>query len=127
MGIQGYDLLEMAVKQGLPVAMLTAHALSPEALKRCIEMGARAYLPKEKVGEIIPFLEDVLAYDYVPSWKRLYERLKKYFDSKFEADWEKKAGLEWREWGKYGDKDTSAPIKDFVKSAFSSIKESPDD
>jgi CheY-like chemotaxis protein len=96
MGVQGYDLLELAVKRGLPVAMLTAHALSPEALKRCIEMGARAYLPKEKVGEIIPFLEDVLAYDYVPAWKRLYERLKKYFDSKFETDWEEKIGFDWK-------------------------------
>ncbi|MGZ3589869.1 MAG: hybrid sensor histidine kinase/response regulator [Thermodesulfobacteriota bacterium] len=96
MGVQGYDLLALAVKRGLPVAMLTAHALSPEALKRCIEMGARAYLPKEKVGEIIPFLEDVLAYDYVPAWKRLYERLKKYFDSKFEIDWEEKIGFDWK-------------------------------
>lgn len=96
MGVQGYDLLELAVKRGLPVAILTAHALSPEALKRCIEMGARAYLPKEKVGEIIPFLEDVLAYDYVPAWKRLYERLKKYFDSKFETDWEEKIGFDWK-------------------------------
>ena len=93
MGVQGYDLLELAVKRGLPVAMLTAHALSPEALKRCIELGARAYLPKEKVGEILPFLEDVLAYDFVPAWKRLYERLKKYFDNKFETDWEKKTGF----------------------------------
>jgi CheY-like chemotaxis protein len=96
MGVQGYDLLELAVKKGLPVAILTAHALSPEALKRCIEMGARAYLPKEKVGEILPFLEDVLAYDNIPGWKRLYERLKKYFDSKFEADWEKKTGFDWK-------------------------------
>jgi len=102
MGVQGYDLLELAVKRGLPVAMLTAHALNPEALKRCIEMGARAYLPKEKVGEIIPFLEDVLAYDYVPGWRRLYERLKKYFDNKFETDWEKKTGFDWKQPGKRG-------------------------
>ncbi len=95
MGVQGYDLLELAVKRGLPVAMLTAHALSPEALTRSMEMGARAYLPKEMGGEILPFLEDVLAYDYVPAWKRLYDRLKKYFDSKFETDWEKKTGLDW--------------------------------
>ncbi len=96
MGVQGYDLLELAVKRGLPVVMLTAHALSPEALKRCIDMGARAYLPKEKLGEIISFLEDVLAYDNVPGWRRLYERLKKYFDSKFEADWETKTGFDWK-------------------------------
>ncbi len=97
MGVQGYDLLELAVKRSLPVAMLTAHALNPEALKRCIEMGARAYLPKEKLGEILPFLEDVLACDYAPGWRRLHERLRKYFDNKFEADWEKKTGFDWKE------------------------------
>ena len=97
MGVQGYELLELAVKKSLPVAILTAHALNPESLKRCIEMGARAYLPKEKVGEIISFLEDVLAYDYVPGWRRLHERLKEYFDSKFEADWEAKTGFDWKE------------------------------
>jgi len=30
--------------------MLTAHSLDPKSLKRSIEMGARAYLPKEKLG-----------------------------------------------------------------------------
>jgi hypothetical protein len=43
-------------------------------------------------------LEDVLAYDYVQGWKHLYEKLKEYFDSKFESDWEKKTGLDWKEW-----------------------------
>jgi hypothetical protein len=81
--------------------MLTAHALSPEALKKSVELGARAYLPKEKLGEIVPFLEDVLAYDYVPGWKHLYEKLKVFFDSNFESDWEKKTGLNWQEWTKW--------------------------
>ena len=60
MGVRGFDLLEIAVKKGLKVAMLTAHALSPEALKRSVEMKARASLPKEKLGEVVPFLEDLL-------------------------------------------------------------------
>jgi hypothetical protein len=80
--------------------MLTAHALTPEALKRSFDMKARAYLPKEKLGEIVPFLEDVLKYDYLPGWKRLFEKLKGFFDTKFESDWEKKSGLNWQEWGK---------------------------
>ena len=100
MGVRGFDLLEVAVKRNLRVAMLTAHALTPEALKRSFEMKARAYLPKEKLGEIVPFLEDVLTYEYIPGWKRLYGRLKGFFDSKFESDWEKKTGLNWKEWGK---------------------------
>jgi hypothetical protein len=78
--------------------MLTAHALTPEALKRAFEMKAHAYLPKEKLGDIVSFLEDVLTYEYVSGWKRLYKKLKGFFDSKFESDWEKKTGLNWQEW-----------------------------
>jgi CheY-like chemotaxis protein len=101
MGVRGFDLLELAVKRNFRVAMLTAHALTPEALKRSFEMKARAYLPKEKLGEVVPFLEDVLKYEYLPGWKRLLEKLKGFFDTKFESDWEKKTGLEWREWHKW--------------------------
>ncbi len=100
MGVRGFDLLDLAVGRGFKVIMLTAHALNPEALKRSFEMKARAYLPKEKLGEIVPFLEDVLSYDYLPGWKRLLEKLKGFFDSKFESDWEKKTGLNWKEWGR---------------------------
>jgi len=100
MGVRGFDLLEQAVNRNLRVAMLTAHALTPDALKRSFEMKARAYLPKEKLGEIVPFLEDVLKYEYLSGWKRLLEKLKGFFDSKFETDWEKKTGLNWSEWGK---------------------------
>src|SRR5512137_1805605 len=100
MGVRGFDLLDLAVSRKMKVAMLTSHALNPEALKRSFEMKARAYLPKEKLGEIVPFLEDVLKYDYLPGWKRLFEKLKGFFDTKFESDWEKKTGLNWKEWGK---------------------------
>lgn len=100
MGVRGFDLLELAVRRNFKVVMLTAHALNPEALKRSFDMKARAYLPKEKLGEIVPFLEDVLKYEYLPGWKRLLEKLKGFFDSKFESDWEKKTGMHWQEWGK---------------------------
>jgi DNA-binding response OmpR family regulator len=100
MGVRGFDLLDLAVRRNLRVAMLTAHALSPEALKRSFEMMARAYLPKEKLGEVVPFLEDVLKYDYKTGWKRLFEKLHGFFTDRFETDWEKKTGLNWQEWGK---------------------------
>src|SRR5690606_11963597 len=58
MGVRGFDLLDVAVGKKLNVAMLTAHALNPEALKKARDMKARAYLPKDKLGEIVPFLED---------------------------------------------------------------------
>ena len=101
MGVRGFELLDLAVSRHFKVAMLTAHALNPEALKKSFEMKARAYLPKEKLGEVVPFLEDVLSYDYLPGWRRLLEKLKRFFDDKFESDWEKKTGLLWQDWGKW--------------------------
>ena len=100
MGVQGFDLLSLAVRRGFRVVMLTAHALTPEALSRSFEMKAMSYIPKEKLGEIVPFLEDALKYEYLPGWKHLMEKLKGYFDIKFESDWEKRTGLPWQEWGK---------------------------
>lgn len=92
MGVRGFDLLEEAVKRKLNVAMLTAHALDSDALKKARDMKARAFLPKDKLGEIIPFLEDMLTHEYEPGWKRLLEKLEDYFDNQFEPDWKKKIG-----------------------------------
>ncbi len=92
MGVRGFDLLEMAVKRNMRVVMLTAHALNSDALKRAHDMRARAYLPKDKLGEIVPFLEDVLINEYEPGWKRLVKKLENYFDEQFEPDWKKKIG-----------------------------------
>ncbi len=100
MGVSGFDLLESAVKRNFRVAMLTAHALNVEALNRSFRMRAMAYLPKENLGQVVPFLEDALQYEYLPGWKRLMEKLKGFFDSKFESDWEKKTDLPWTEWAK---------------------------
>jgi len=85
MGVRGFDLLELAVSRKLRVAMLTSHALNPEALKRSIDMKARAYLPKEKLGEIVPFLEDILKYGYLPGWKNLLIKMEGYFSEKFKG------------------------------------------
>jgi DNA-binding NtrC family response regulator len=97
MGVRGFDLLDLAVKKNLKVVMLTAHALSPEALKKSYDMKARAYLPKEKLGEIVPFLEDVFKYDHATGWKKLMGTLHDFFNSTFESDWEKKTGMDWKE------------------------------
>lgn len=90
MGVRGFELLDAATKKGLRVVMLTAHALNSEALKRSFEMKARSYLPKDKLGEIVPFLEDVLKYDFTPGWKRLFEKLDNFFDQQFEPGWKNK-------------------------------------
>jgi CheY-like chemotaxis protein len=96
MGVRGFDLLELAVSRNFPVAMLTAHALTPEALKRSFEMGARAYLPKEKLGEIVPFLEDLLKYEYLPGWKRLLEKLEGLFNERWGHYWKRSEETFWK-------------------------------
>jgi CheY-like chemotaxis protein len=89
MGVRGFDLLEIAVKNNMKAVMLTAHALSPDNLKRAHDLGARAYLPKTKLGEIVPFLEDALKYEFEPGWKRLLSALRDTFINLWGRDWEK--------------------------------------
>jgi len=100
MGVRGFDLLAVAVRRHFRVAMLTAHALTPEALKRSYDMKAYAFLPKEKLADIVPFLEDVLTYDYAAGWNRLLQKLHGFFNDRFVSDWERKTGLDWKEWSK---------------------------
>jgi CheY-like chemotaxis protein len=100
MGVRGFDLLEIAVKKNLRAVMLTAHALSTEALKRSHDMGARAYLPKDKLGEVVPFLEDVLTHGFESGWRRLLERLHDYYAALFKTDFVKEIGCDWRKPGR---------------------------
>ena len=97
MGVGGFDLLNLAVSRNFKVAMLTAHALNPEALKHSMELKARAYLPKEKLGEIVPFLEDMLKYDYLSGWKRLFENLRGFFNDHWGKSWQKPETKFWEE------------------------------
>jgi DNA-binding response OmpR family regulator len=90
MGVNGFDLLQTAVGLDNKVAMLTAHALSPDVLKKCYDMGARAYLPKDKLGELVPFLEDVLHYDHKEGWERLHAKMESYFNDRFDPNWKDK-------------------------------------
>ena len=90
MGVRGFDLLDLAVSRQMKVAMLTSHALNPEALKRSFDMKARAYLPKDKLGEIVPFLEDVLTYEFEPGWKILFNKLGGFFET-----WKEKSGYNY--------------------------------
>jgi CheY-like chemotaxis protein len=90
MGVNGFRLLEESVSKGFPTVMLTAHALSPEALKKSIKLGAVSYLPKEKMSEIREFLEDVVLKDGKSAWKSFFNRLGGYFNRKFGPGWEEK-------------------------------------
>ncbi|MBT3258335.1 MAG: response regulator [Deltaproteobacteria bacterium] len=60
MGVNGYGLLEIANKKDVPAVMLTAHAFTPGNLLRSVKEGADSYLPKEEMGNIAIFLNDIL-------------------------------------------------------------------
>jgi CheY-like chemotaxis protein len=87
MGVRGFELLEFAVLKKLPVVMLTAHALSADALKKSIELGARAYVPKDEIDKIVPFLEDVLTLSYESAWLALFKKLGSSFGARFGPEW----------------------------------------
>ena len=87
MGVRGFDLLSAAVHLGFPTVMLTAHALSVANLKKSIQMGARAYIPKEKMADIDEFLEDVLTLKHSSNLKSSLIRLGSFFNRKFGSKW----------------------------------------
>jgi CheY-like chemotaxis protein len=102
MGVQGFDLLRRAAARLYPVptVILTAQAFSPEALKKSIELGARAYLPKEMLGALVPVLEDVLTYEYGPAWKRLMGRFEGVFAKGWGPHWRNPDSAFWEEFEK---------------------------
>ncbi len=98
MGVRGFDLLEQAVKRNFPTAMLTARSLNPDSLKRSLEMGAYAYLPKEKLAEIVPFLEDILeSSDGLSAWSHVMNKLEGYFVSRWGELWKKSQERFWKD------------------------------
>ncbi|RLB43989.1 MAG: response regulator [Deltaproteobacteria bacterium] len=90
MGVNGFELLKTSVSRGFPTVMLTAHALTPEALKKSIKLGAVTFLPKEKIAELRDFLEDLILGEGKPLWKKLFDRMESYFNRRFGPDWKEK-------------------------------------
>jgi DNA-binding NtrC family response regulator len=91
MGVDGYKLLETANKKNVLTVMLTAHALSPENIKRSYLGGACSYIPKEEMINIESFLMDVLAAKKAGKnpWTTWYSRLSFFCEEKFGPEWEK--------------------------------------
>ena len=90
MGVRGFELLKKSVSKGFPTVMLTAHALTPEALKESIKLGAVSFLPKEMMAELDTYLVDVITGSKKIVWKNQLARLSDYFNRQFGADWKEK-------------------------------------
>ena len=89
MGVNGFDLLERCVAKKIDAVMLTANAFSLESLKKSLDLGARAYLPKEKIADIVCFLEDVVTMEHKENWQRLFNRLGELLNATFGPNWNK--------------------------------------
>jgi len=102
MGVNGFDLLDIAKARGTIAVMLTAHALSPENIIRSYKGGAASYIPKEEMYRISTFLEDILearARQKSPWWRWLL-RLGQFWRQEFGADWQKHDEEFWKEFNR---------------------------
>ncbi len=90
MGVNGFELLKMSVKRGFPTLILTAYALTPEALETSIKLGAVSFLPKEKMGDLDEYLADIVLGGNKPVWGKLFDKLGRLFNRRFGPDWKER-------------------------------------
>ena len=70
--------------------MLTAYAVTPEALKKSIKLGAISFLSKEKIVDLKEFLEVGILNKGKPLWRKLFDQLEGFFNRRFGPDWKEK-------------------------------------
>ncbi len=91
MGVNGFELLRHSVSKGFPTLMLTAHAATPESLKKSIELGAISFLPKEYILEIKELLKEVLTGGGKRFWwMKSLNKTDAYFTKRYGSDWKEK-------------------------------------
>ena len=91
MGVNGYELLEIAVKKKVTAVMLTAHALSPEDTMKSFRGGAAYYVPKDKIAEMPEILANILDLKSQGknTWMPFVGWAEAYYSAKFGPKWEK--------------------------------------
>jgi DNA-binding response OmpR family regulator len=91
MGVNGYELLEIAVAKKVTAVMLTAHALSPEDTMKSFKGGAAFYVPKDKIAEMPAVLANILDLKSKgqSTWMPFVGWAEAYYNAKFGPRWEK--------------------------------------
>jgi DNA-binding response OmpR family regulator len=102
LGVRGFDLLQIATEKKIPALMLTAHGLNPDNLVGSIKLGAKSYIPKDKMFEIVIYLREILAakekgIEKTGNW---FARLSSFFDRRFGQGWKNKDKKFWDEFAK---------------------------
>ena len=98
MGVNGYNLLEIATKRNIIAIMLTAHALSPDSIVKSYQQGAAYFVPKEEMSRINEFLNDILDAKQKgkSTWLNWLEMLTDaYWEKRFGPDWKNKDKAFW--------------------------------
>jgi DNA-binding NtrC family response regulator len=99
MGVRGFDLLKIATKKKIPALMLTAHGLNPDNLVGSIKLGAKSYIPKDRIADIKIYLKEIFlarqkGIEKSGNW---FDRLSSYFDDRFGYGWKNKDKKFWEE------------------------------
>ena len=102
MDVRGFDLLEVATEKKVPALMLTAHGLNPDNLVGSIKLGAKSYIPKEKMFEIDVYLKEILLAKQkgIEKSGKWLDRLESFFDNRFGPGWKHKDKKFWEEFDK---------------------------
>ena len=102
MGVKGFDLLEIATEKKIPALMLTAHGLNPDNLVGSIKLGAKSYIPKEKMSEIDTYLKEIFIAEEkgIEKSGNWFARLGSFFDKRFGSRWKNKDKKFWDEFDK---------------------------
>lgn len=97
MGVNGYELIEIANRNDVIPVMLTAHALAPDHIIHSYRLGAASYLPKDVMPELPIFLEDILEAKAKgkSTWWRWFDRLASLWERKFGKDWQDREKEFW--------------------------------
>lgn len=88
MGVNGFGLLDIAVANGTPALVLTAHALSADNFKKSIRAGAYAYIPKDEMIDIPEYLAQMLTAAGNKKSGGWFTRLLPSFDRLFGNNWQ---------------------------------------
>jgi DNA-binding NtrC family response regulator len=99
MGVNGFSLLEIATDKKIPALMLTAQGLNPDNLVGSIKLGAKSYIPKEKMSELDIYLKEIFVakekgIEKSGNW---FARLGSFFDNRFGPGWKNKDKKFWAE------------------------------
>ena len=102
MGVKGFDLLEIAVARKIPALMLTAHGLDADNLVGSIKLGAKSYIPKDKIIDIDIYLKEIFlakekGIEKSGNW---FANLSSFFDGRFGHGWKNKDKKFWEEFDK---------------------------